>query len=670
MLEPANRLKLFLALVLFMASATCAHAQSEDDLPFDVSNVPSAEDIKALLLRSGMLDGLTEDEKQQQIDYFTKTIILNKIMSSARSFGSCQTEVDQFCSTEPKSDVNSCLFQQIDKLSICCAANVRSVLNKPGISKPMDYKGFKLPKGSELQFYDGCQLGAIDVPEEIQIGELLVGPGRINLDRSGNTTGAWLSEGQNYKGLPIKNNTEHGTSLYQSGVPVEVTVASDVNYLGMTLEQNSKVGFHENGGVSFVNTGEPFTDKHGRTMIGQLHFHPNGNIKLGHLARSWTKSKINLPALTGVRFNENGEFESIHVPVDTGLPGFKRLWGEHETYANGQIKTVYLRQHQGMVIDGIAYPEYTTIEFDENGSVTGDDFRDVNAKSAHPKPNFQANWVIEEISEPNFFGVWEIPAGSIIKKDEQGILRSATLASEIRYNDYVLNAGHIEFHSKGSYFRGATLAIPLKYKGLSIPMGSDVTMGTNGRARYVSAKAKAYFNGNQIVSDTSISFHNTGEVKEIALAPGSQLFGNRFSKPVTLHFFDTGKLQSLAVNVDARVNGTLYAAGTEIKLNEEGRVIHSWRLKPRWPNGRPPEPPKTSSNDGLLTPTVLVSPERPIRAPLSAPLSDEQCTKWFGEKDASGTYKGKLAAGMLPAASMSPARYGCGTTPAQAGILD
>jgi len=699
----ANLLKVIFVLFLCVASATYSHAQGKDDLPLDMSNPLNAEDIEALLRRSGILDSMSDEEKQQQLDFVTRSITFFKIQSLANTFHSCQKEIDQFCSDETMdetmSDVNSCLLQQHDNLSVCCAANVRSVMNKPGISEPMDYEGFNLPKGSELHFYNDCQLSAIDVPVETRIGELLVGAGRFNLDHSGNVTSAWLSEEQDYKGLPIKNNSDNGTSLYHSGVPVEVTVASDVNYLGMMLKQDSKVGFHENGAVSFVTTSEPFTDKHGRTMIGKLFFHPNGNSKLGQLARPWTKSNLNLPAKTRVSFNDKGEFKSIYVNYDVRLPGFKNLSGDYETYTNGQIKTIYLHQQSGVALDGVAYPEFTTIEFDENGSVTSDNFRDKNVKSAHSKPSFEENWVTEEITEPTLFGVWEFPVGSIIKTDEQGVMRSATLASEIRYNEYVLNAGHIEIDSLRSSLYRATLAEPLEYNGLSIPMGSYVTMEKNGSLLSVTAEANASFNGNLIESGTNISFHNTGEVEEILLAPSLELFGNEFSKRVKLQYFDTGKLRSLVVdepviisgipfdgdfvyfaenetvssgilNANTRIKGTLYAAGTEIKLNKEGDVIHSWQRKPRWLNGKPPEPPKISSDDSPHSPLFTVGSERVRRIPLSDPLSDEECTQWFGEKDESGTYKNRNLNGFAISKPMVPAEFGCATTSVQAGILD
>jgi len=359
-----SKLVHLIAIALFVAGSTNVLAQDDREVPFDTSAIPDAEYVEGLLLQSGILDGLTEGEKAQKLKYLTKYITFSQIISSAKTHQSCSTEIERFCSTTATNMTNSCLLPHLNSLSVCCAANLRNTMLIPGIPEPMEYYGLKLPKGSELYFYDDCRLGEIKVSEQTRIGDLLVAAGNFQVDGSRKVTTAWIIEGQKYKGLPVANNTKHGLDVYAnsvlygtdsyesdipygvdfypSGVPVEVTVASDVSYRGLRLKKGSKVGFHEDGSLAHASASEPYTDQRGRTFVGNLGFYPSGIIRSGHLAEPWTKSKINLPARTSVKFNSAGDFTSISVDYSVGLPGFKHMRGEYDTYGNGQTRRLNL----------------------------------------------------------------------------------------------------------------------------------------------------------------------------------------------------------------------------------------------------------------------------------------------------------------------------------------
>ncbi|MBX2884020.1 MAG: hypothetical protein KTR32_28965 [Granulosicoccus sp.] len=61
--------------------------------------------------------------------------------------------------------------------------------------------------------------------------------------------------------------------------------------------------------------------------------------------------------------------------------------------------------------------------------------------------------------------------------------------------------------------------------------------------------------------------------------------------------------------------GQKFAADTEVMMSNSGEVIHSWRRKPRWPDGIPPAPIKTTHGTTRAV-TILAGPERARRVAL------------------------------------------------------
>jgi len=686
-----------LVIVLYACSYSVGIAQDRRDVPFDTSDIPSVEKLKMLLESSDRLDGLSEEEKQQRIDYAAKYINFSHVMLAANAYSSCQVEIERLCSAEPKQTVNSCLFRLHDKLGACCASNIRRITVVTGIPEPMVYEGITLPKGSELNFYDNCQLSEIWLSENTQVGDVMIAAGKFTLNASGGPATASIVEGQIYKGLPIENSTEFGTEFYVSGVPSKVSIAEDINYLGMQLEAGSQVSFYENGVVQSLTTNQPFTDSQGRVLTGQIEFHPSGTVKTGNLATAWKKSKIELPAKSHVTFNSAGEFELVQLNHEIGLPGFINVWGDLETHANGQIKQLYLQNQSGVAIDGVAYAELSTIVFAEDGRVVRDNFRDKGMTPSYPMPDFRGQWQFEEIEKATRIGVWEFPVKSILVTDESNDRRSATLADKLSFQNIALSSGHIEFQSGGSQIWGATLTKPYQKNGLKLPAGADVSVHIDGFITFAQAMSDAYFNDNRVAPNSPIRFHKSGAIHKVKLEQGAEMFGFRFSKKVDLQFNQSGELYALyanepvtinyvqfdgdgiffhpssyvrsgILNIDMRIANVLYAAGTEIILNERGEVIHSWRRQPRWPNGKPPEP---QISENFSSSVSFVTSSAPgLRMPLMGPLTNEKCAQMFGEPDASGNYTQKVSSGFSLGNALTAPQLGCGTTDEQAGILE
>lgn len=687
-------------IALFTFNQPLAMAQDERDVPFDISGIPNVDDLTLLLKSLGINDGLSEEEFERRVDYAAKYYVFSQVMLAADTYTACQNEVATYCASESKEQVNSCLFRQHDNLGACCASNIRKMVGAGGISKPMTHNGVVIPVGSELYYSSDCALMEASLSEETRIGELNIAADRLQFTGDNSRTTAWIVDGQAYKGIPVANGTEYRTEFHSTGVPTEIRLANDAEYQGMYLEQGSRVSFYESGAVEKLTTVKPYTDDLGRVMTGLVEFYPSGIVKTGTLAEAWDKSRSVLPAESGITFGSKGGFETVQIRHNAELYGVNNTSGHFDTYANGQIKRLYVHQNSGILIDGVAYPEFTTIEFAENGSVLRDNFRNENVTSLHPALDSQKKWDYRELERPMQFGVWVIPENSIVATDENNKLRSAVLANSIKYESIELAASQIKFERKGLGFHGSRLKTPYTKNELTLPAGTEVSVTINGEIDFARVESGAYYSGNRLQPESNVEYDlNTGMIKNLHLAEGAELFGQRFTKTLNLQYNREGELRSIytrepvnindltfdgnwvyfrtdgsvssgILNVDTRINGILYAGGTELILDEAGNVVHSWRRKTRWPNGIPPEPSAMETASSQLGSAIVVSSrEIAIRRPLMGPLSDEKCAEAFGFIRGADNQQDKSAVGFSTGANRQAAYFGCGTTDAEAGIL-
>ena len=681
---------LIVALAIYSFS-TNVTAQDESSLPFDLSGAPSAEDVASQLESAGRLEGLNEEEKHQLIELTSESMRFAYLMLSLNTYSSCVVEVQQYCSTTPKNKINSCLFSQHDNLGACCASNVRRLVGKTGIPAPMEYRGVTLPEGSEFNFSKSCRLDDVVIPTEMRIGDVLVAPGPLRLYESGKVAMAKIVDGQSYRGFSIADAMNDGTSFYRSGVPTEVIVAGESNYKGARIETGSRVSFYEDGAVKSLKTDQDFTDTKGRVLRGDLELYSSGLVKRGRLAQPWRKANVELRAGTTAFFDGSGDFEAIHIASDIGLPGLDKASGKFNTYSNGQIKQLTLGQRAGVAINGIAYPEFTTIAFAQDGSVVGDNFRDKNMTPARRVFNHRKQWQFEELQEPLSVGAWIFPPKSIVLRDEKGALKSVTLAEPLKVGKLELSPGHIELSHGASNIHFLSLSKPYESDGLRLPIGTEVSVRLDGVINNARSASGVYYKSNRVASGSPILFHRSGVIKEIGLDKGATLVQHQFNPVVKARYDESGVLYSMyareplaineiefdgnwiffypngdvysgILNRDTRIQGVLYAAGAELRLDNNGGVVHSVQRKPRWPDGKPPEPVKTQG-----IPIDVSGVNFTVkRVPLTKPASPEQCLKLFGEPDAAGNYKNRPA---FSSSVENPAEFGCVANDKQAGIL-
>ena len=76
---------IFFAFVLGSVSPISVLAQDQQDIPFHVGDIPSKLEVEMLLKSLGSFDGLTDEERERQIDYLYKTIVFQSVMQSAQT---------------------------------------------------------------------------------------------------------------------------------------------------------------------------------------------------------------------------------------------------------------------------------------------------------------------------------------------------------------------------------------------------------------------------------------------------------------------------------------------------------------------------------------------------------------------------------------------------------
>jgi len=690
------RLITIFAALLLMSCQIPIQSQDTSKL-FDSTGKPNAAAIEAFVKRSGALDGRTAEERRLALKLLTSEAFISALIPRPNLDELCEADISRYCATVSKESTPQCLLKNHDSLDTCCASKVRIFHRKPGLRDETKIKGITVPKHSELLFNSKCQLQGIDLAKRTSINGVKINRGIISLNESGGLISASIVKGQFYRGLPIKDGDPSNTNFHSTGVPRRVRTAKKINHQGLKIDANTTIEFHANSAIASVVPSSNYTDSRGRVFVGRLTFHPSGQVKAGTLAVPWAIPKAAIPSGTLVKFDSSGDFESLFVRSNNRLGALTSYKGEHDTYGNGQVKKIVVPSQRDLIFENFIYPPSTTVEFNADGTVLRDNFRDRNMRPVHPSRKHKLAWTFKDLKKPMKIGVWELPVGSLVIKDERGVLRSATVPNSIAFNGVVLKRGYIEFQSNGTWIWLARLQTDYEKNGLKILANTRVSMSIHENLDSVRANSTTYSNSMMSAERSAILFHGNGVVSNISVGEGSNFQQNRFSKilkfeyakngelhtlyadePVTVNgvefdgnwvfFHPNGMLRSGILNVSSNIDGVLYAAGTEILQNDAGAVIHSWQRRARWPNGKPPEPVKYPSWNGY-GPVLLIDREMPTRRVLMSPVTTEQCIEWFGEPDENGHYTHAPVPGWPEELLTSPSLVGCGITDQEAGVL-
>lgn len=555
---------------------------------------PELELLRNMLPKSKPL--MSEQEKALwQAQFFSTLSVMLPLMKA------CSSDMPNGCDRD--DNPIACLANNVDTLSQCCAAQVRSTTGNLAIAQTTFHNGLVLPVNSSLEFDSSCARSKAVLSRPSPYHDIQIKSGPIFFDEAGDIELAVLASDLAWKGLSLAEQ-QPPTRIYRNGVPEFVRLSGPGSYEGIELEpmqlpvynsiENTEWKTATSDDVFFLFDYSQVSRDPGTTKI-----HPNGQLARGRLATAVNvKGMLLAPGITSfteqgqllsgvlAKDYQHGKFTLATGPVafnDEGQILTSTLAQSYQNdawtiaadavtfHGNGQLKTAFLQA--GSTLNSSTLPAKAAITINTQGQLTTLSFpsniADKTFEFGGLTLNANRSYQVHDSGQPKEISI-------LTHKMYRGKLYPKRTRFEFDHNGEVIWDSFYDKELQDEYKRQRGMLpeiLPMAQvrQGVFLPKGSIVYSGFYGRAERAIIPHATAFN-DVVLAAGEIEFSKQTSHLALGTLNGDQTInGIRFhGSPKSIMFDQQGRVIFGQLSGNQSINKISFADETGINLSAGG----------------------------------------------------------------------------------------------------